>query len=385
MGEASSLVKIAGPAILAAAALTILMPDVVSWSARFRGIAVALAVLVASLGVPFWASAAVELVKAWKAGTLATTGAYGLCRHPIFAVWIWFVLPFLALAFDSWAFLAAAAALGIGVRPGAMREERDLESEFGEAWRRYRSRTPMLVPWPRLSGSRGIKSLKAIGILACLGVVAVAGYALVSRPIVASLGTTRTERGAPMPGDELLSEWKLGYTQAVTIRAPADKVWPWLAQVGYRRAGWYNLDVINRSLAPEFFIDGRRSSVVVHPELQGLRLGDELAIHPMLSLAIVGLEPGRTLVLAKGTESQARAAPDDTAVVWTFILVPVDAETTRLVVRYRTDFAPGLVMGFFTWLFTDLGGAMLQQPAMLWGLRWRAERAWKAERGTAQR
>lgn len=384
MGEAPSLVKIAGPAIIAAAALTIFLPDIVSWTARFRAIAIAVAVFLASLGIAFWVSAAVELVKAWKGRTLATTGAYALCRHPIFAVWIWFVLPVLALAVDSWAFLAAAVALGVGVRPGAAREERDMEREFGEAWQRYRSSTPMLVPWPRLSGRRGIRFLKGLGILACLGVVALVGYVLVSRPIVASLGTTRAERGASMPGDELLPEWKLGSTQAVTIRAPADKVWPWLAQVGYRRAGWYNLDVINRSLAPEFFVDGRRSSVVVHPELQDLRVGDELAIHPMLSLAIAGLEPGRTLVLAKGTEPQARAAPDYTAVVWTFILVPVDAETTRLVVRYRTDFAPGLVMGFFTWLFTDLGGAMLQQPAMLWGLRWRAERAWKAERAAAQ-
>jgi protein-S-isoprenylcysteine O-methyltransferase Ste14 len=378
MGEAASLLKVAVPAILAAAALTIFLPTVVSWTARYRGSAVALAVFVASLGIPFWISAAVELLRAWKRRTLATTGAYALCRHPIFAVWIWFVLPFLALAFDSWAFLAAAVVLGLGMRPGAAREEGDLEREFGEDWRRYRGRTWMLVPRPRLSGAPGTRFLKAIGILAGLAVLALAGYVLVSRPLIASLGTTRVERRAALPGDELLPSWKLGYTQAVTIQAPVEEVWPWLAQVGYRRAGWYNIDVINRSLAPDFFLDGKRSSAVIHPELQDLREGDELAIHPLLSFPIVRLEPGRTMVLAKGTDAAVPRGPDFMAVVWTFSLVPIDGETTRLVVRYRTGFAPGPLMGFVTWLFTDIGGAMLQQPAMLWGLRTRAERSYRA-------
>lgn len=181
-----------------------------------------------------------------------------------------------------------------------------------------------------------------------------------------------------MPGDELLPEWKLGYTQAVTIRAPADEVWRWLAQVGYRRAGWYNIDVINRSLAPEFFVDGRRSSVVIHPELQDLHEGDELAVHPMLLLPIVRLEPGRTIVLAKGIGGRVPREAGDMAVVWTFQLNPADDKTTRFIVRYRTDFAPGSLLRFFNWVCTDLGGAMLQQPAMLWGLRVRAERSWRS-------
>jgi len=116
---------------------------------------------------------------------------------------------------------------------------------------------------------------------------------------------------------------------------------------------------------------------VIHPELQDLHEGDELAVHPMLSLPIVRLEPGRTIVLAKGTGGGVPRDAGDMAVVWTFRLIPVDDETTRFVVRYRTDFAPGFLMGFFNWVFTDLGGAMLQQPAMLWGLRWRAERSWR--------
>jgi len=157
------------------------------------------------------------------------------------------VLPCLALAFDSWAFIAAAIAIGIGVRPGASREERDLEEEFGDVWRAYRDRTRELVPWPRFAGGRGPRFLKTIAVLAALGAWAGAGYVLAGRPLVASLGTTRPERGAVMPGDELLPEWKLGYTQAVTIRAPAGEVWPWLAQVGYRRGGTTSTSSTGRS------------------------------------------------------------------------------------------------------------------------------------------
>lgn len=169
LGEAPSVLKAAVPAILAAAALTIFLPGIVSWTARFRGVAVALAVFIASLGIPFWISAAIELLRAWHGRRLATAGAYTLCRHPIFAVWVWFVLPCLALAFDSWAFIAAAIAIGIGVRPGAIREERDLEKEFADAWRAYRGRTRALAPWPRFAGGRGPRLLKTIAVLAALG------------------------------------------------------------------------------------------------------------------------------------------------------------------------------------------------------------------------
>ena len=100
-----------------------------------------------------------------------------------------------------------------------------------------------------------------------------------------------------MQGDEAVLRPRYRYTQAVTIRAPAEEVWEWLVQVGYRRAGWYNIDAVNRLAAPDYFIDGRGSSTRIHPELQDLKVGDSIFLVPALGMQVTALEPGRLLVL----------------------------------------------------------------------------------------
>ena len=376
MGEAPRILLAAIPAIAVAIALTVLFPRFSSWIARYRAIAVAVAILIASLGLVFWVSATVELLRAWKAKRLATQGAFAVCRHPIFAVWIWAIMPVVALLADSWPFLVADLAIAFAAIFGANREEYQLELEFGADWREYVDRVPLLFFFPRLRGSAGIVLLKLVALAAGVGVVALAGYLAVSRPIISGLGATLAERRAAMPGDELVAAPRISYTQATTIQAPAEEVWNWLSQVGYHRAGWYNIDLINRSIVPDFFIDGRHSSVVIHPELLGIQEGDELAIHPMLSLPIVTLDYAKALVLFKGPEPGA-APGADMAVSWTFALEPAGSNETRLIARFKSGFSGGVLPLVFNWLFIDIGGAMIQQPAMLWGMRWRAERSWR--------
>jgi hypothetical protein len=79
--------------------------------------------------------------------------------------------------------------------------------------------------------------IMAIGI-----VVGVAGfvYALVIRPWHLRRGAPDAEVRRSLPGDDLVPDPKCGYTQAITIRASVSEVWPWLMQIGYKRAGWYN-------------------------------------------------------------------------------------------------------------------------------------------------
>jgi uncharacterized membrane protein len=61
------------------------------------------------------------------------------------------------------------------------------------------------------------------------------------------LGATDQEVTQPLQGDDLLPAAKLHSTHAITIGAPAEQVWPWLAQMGYAgRAGMYSYDVVER-------------------------------------------------------------------------------------------------------------------------------------------
>jgi len=52
-------------------------------------------------------------------------------------------------------------------------------------------------------------------------------------------GATDEEVRGPMPGDEMVRKASFNATRAITIDAPPEMVWPWIVQMGYRRAGFY--------------------------------------------------------------------------------------------------------------------------------------------------
>jgi hypothetical protein len=41
-----------------------------------------------------------------------------------------------------------------------------------------------------------------------------------------------------MPGDDIVRRAQFNATRAITIQAPPEQVWPWIAQLGYRRGGF---------------------------------------------------------------------------------------------------------------------------------------------------
>lgn len=83
-------------------------------------------------------------------------------------------------------------------------------------------------------------------------------------------GATREELRAPMAGDDIVARAKGQTTHAITIRAAAEDVWPWLVQMGYQRAGWYTYPWVDRYL---WHIENPSAAEVL-PELQHLSVGD---------------------------------------------------------------------------------------------------------------
>ncbi|MBB2915605.1 hypothetical protein FHS43_006928 [Streptosporangium becharense] len=106
-------------------------------------------------------------------------------------------------------------------------------------------------------------------------VVLLAG-GLVFQPWQHRWGATDAEVAAVMPGDEVIPGAGVT-TRAVTIEARPGQVWPWLAQIGWGRAGWYSYDWLDN--------DGRPSANHVVADLQDLRVGDRILMTP-------GMGPG---------------------------------------------------------------------------------------------
>ena len=78
-----------------------------------------------------------------------------------------------------------------------------------------------------------------------LGAVQVGSTLILSpvlRPWYNRWGATEADVARSLPGDELVPAPMLGYTRAITIQAPVEQVWPWLAQMGQGRGGLYSYD-----------------------------------------------------------------------------------------------------------------------------------------------
>jgi hypothetical protein len=77
------------------------------------------------------------------------------------------------------------------------------------------------------------------------------------------------EVAAARPGDEIVPRPDVVMDRAFTVDATPEAVWPWLAQLGKRRAGWYLPRAAERFLPPS-----RRAARRITPAWQHPQPGD---------------------------------------------------------------------------------------------------------------
>jgi hypothetical protein len=207
---------------------------------------------------------------------------------------------------------------------------------------------------------------RAIWPLVGLGSLAVAAYAFVIRPWMLHWGSTVEERARPLPGDEVEPNATYVTTRAVTIKAPAQAIWPWLVQMGQDRAGFYTHNWVERVLQ-----SGIPDTSVIRPEWQHLEVGDlmrtnrDIGGKPM-GWPVAAIEPGRALVVT------SKSMP---AGSYAFVIEATGAGTSRLIVRDRARWK------WSEWPFAALVYEPLHaymETGLISGVRRRAEAAVEA-------
>ena len=181
--------------------------------------------------------------------------------------------------------------------------------------------------------------LKRVGAVLILFGLLGSVYAFLIRPSQLHWGATSEEIARAMPDDGIVAHPAFDATRAVTIRGTPEQIWPWLAQMGFGRAGFYGYDLIENPGSGTSI----RSANTILPQFQHPRTGDIEPISVAATLVFGTVEPKSVLVW------RSRDVPCDGVYIWQ--LVPVDAQDTRLISRIRWNYAPSVLfqaLGLFT-------------------------------------
>lgn len=194
-----------------------------------------------------------------------------------------------------------------------------------------------------------------IGILVAL--LLVVGCFAVVVQLIPTWGATANEVARVYPGDDLVRQPMVSWTHGITINAPVQEVWGWIAQIGERRGGFYSYTFIENQMGNG---DVYHNADRIVPEWQNPKPGDAI-IAGTPPMRIQQIEPGKNMVAYLAGDFQW---------MWGWYLEPIDAQHTRLLVRMKIQVQGldnpivGNIMNF--------GGFMMEQH-MLQGIQQRAQ------------
>jgi hypothetical protein len=162
----------------------------------------------------------------------------------------------------------------------------------------------------------------------------------------------------------ILNDQLIRFGSACMRSRLAGQVWPWIAQLGQGRGGFYSYDFLENLVGCDIHSADR-----VVPDWQDVGIGDQIRLAPQVGLVVASLERGRSLTLRGGIPMGSTAPPYD--FTWAFVLRDEPDGATRLLVRERYGYTRPCAR-----LLVEPAEAVsfVMNQKMLRGIRNRAER-----------
>jgi hypothetical protein len=169
-------------------------------------------------------------------------------------------------------------------------------------------------------------------------------------------GATSEESAGAMAGDGVIERPSFSATRAITIDARPHEVFPWIAQVGFHRAGFYSYDILDNI--------GKPSARSIIPELQDIEVGTWI---PM-----TGSVSEETAFRIREFERDCSIVWEKAASTWTWELRPIGRSRTRLVTRLRCRYRWNRLTIITDLVLMEVADFPMMRK-MLLGLKGRAE------------
>jgi hypothetical protein len=174
----------------------------------------------------------------------------------------------------------------------------------------------------------------ALIVVAALLVV-VLGYWFLARPWYLRWGATDAELAMRLPGDEIVPDQNSVSTRAITVHAPAAKVYPWLVQVGQGRGGMYSYEWLENLIGCDM-----HNVYQIEPALQQVSVGQPIRMgpkgYPMYHVA--GFDPGKYFVMRPADPKTETPGPG----AWSMAVVEQPDGASRLIFRQMMRVDPGI-------------------------------------------
>jgi hypothetical protein len=179
-----------------------------------------------------------------------------------------------------------------------------------------------------------------VGVAAALEGAGLIAWNLVATPFVGKKrlrwGTHGAEATDPLPGDNLVPSPKWTYTLGVDIAASPEAIWPWIAQIGQRRGGFYTYQTLENMVGCKI-----TNTTEILPEHQHPQVGDQIYLHPTAPpMRVEIVDPPHALVLF-GSPADIAAEKSWGMSTWQFAIQARSDGKSRLLTRGRSDYSPG--------------------------------------------
>jgi hypothetical protein len=220
-------------------------------------------------------------------------------------------------------------------------------------------------------------ALTVIAAVVVLGVVVLAALWWYGMGVFAS----REERARKLPGDDLLSasDPKMRFDVSIRINAPKERVWPYLAQLGQRRGGFYSFSTLERLCGFHIY-----NTYEIVDEWQDMREGDFMFFHQCgVGMEVQEVKPNEYFTMLCDTRAPSRVqhaiafippfALKYFGFTWNFFLFEDGSDACRLFVRCDCAFEP--FKGWRKWLVIVLLGtpSVVMSRGLLKGVKKCAE------------
>ena len=211
--------------------------------------------------------------------------------------------------------------------------------------------------------------------------IIVAAYlTLFFKPLRDRWGLSSKEANSTFPGDHLVPQPRSEFVHAIEINAPASLVWPWIAQIGQGRGGFYSYEALENIFGLKIY-----NSDKILPEFQQPKIGDLIPFSPKDAYPVVICQPGKAMAIENWYDlnknsvyNQALESPMNYLhLSWLWMVEPLDDHRSRFISRNRLDYSPSLKNSL---LFGILGEpfAFAMDRKMCYGIKRRAENLYRA-------